>query len=141
MSAVQPVATLSAVFWIVCNFDIDVSDAICDQVVFVYSRIGLVIVLYVAAIVSLDFPHCVEVSAFSKLIDFLAFSTVVFMCSAKFNLGSSVRPRILGCSTVGMAVLLILRLILWLYSAGSGVKRVAVDLSGFSVRLFAKVQL
>ena len=38
------------------------------------------------------------------------------------------------------AVLFILRSRLLLYSAGSGVNRVQVDLSGFSVRLFCFVQ-
>ena len=71
-------------------------DAICDQVVFVYSRMGLVIVLYVDAIVSFDFPHCVHVRAFRRFIDFFAFSVVTLMCSEKFSFGSSVRPRIFG---------------------------------------------
>ena len=35
-----------------------------DQIVLVYSRMGLVIVLYVMLSVSLDFPQCVVVSAF-----------------------------------------------------------------------------
>ena len=54
--------------------------------------------------------------------------------------GSKVRPRICGCVAMGNAVLFILRSRLFLYSAGSGVNRVHVVLSGFSVILFCFVQ-
>ena len=47
-----------------------------------------------------------------------------------------VRPRTFGYVAMGSAVLFILRSRLLLYSAGSGVNRVHVDLSGFSVSLF-----
>ena len=53
---------------------------------------------------------------------------------------SKVRPRTFGCVAMGSAVLFILRSRLLLYSAGSGVNRVQVVLSGFSVRLFCYVQ-
>ena len=53
---------------------------------------------------------------------------------------SKVRPRTFGCVAIGSAVLFILRSRLLLYSAGSGVNRVHVVLSGFSVRLFGFVQ-
>ena len=52
------------------------------------------------------------------------------------SFGSNVRPRTFGCVAIGSAVLFILRSRLLLYSAGSGVTRVQVVLSGFSVRLF-----
>ena len=52
------------------------------------------------------------------------------------SFGSKVRPRTLQCIAMGNAVLFILRSKLLLYSAGSGVNRVQVVLSGFSVRLF-----
>ena len=55
------------------------------------------------------------------------------------NFGSTVRPRTFGCVTMGSAVLFILRSRFLLYSAGSGVNRVQVVLSGFSVRLFCFV--
>ena len=42
---------------------------------------------------------------------------------------------------MGSAVLFILRSRLLLYSAGSGVNRVQVVLSGFSVRLFCFIQV
>ena len=48
-------------------------------------------------------------------------------------------PRTSGCVAMGSAVLFILRSRLFLYSAGSGVNRVQVGLSGFSVRLFCFV--
>ena len=55
------------------------------------------------------------------------------MCSENFSFGSSVTPGILEFLTVGMRVLLILRFSVLLYFAGSGVKRVAVDLSRFGM--------
>ena len=48
---------------------------------------------------------------------------------------------IIGCVAMRSAVLFIFRSILLLYSAGSGVNRVQVVLSGFSVRLFCFVQV
>ena len=41
-----------------------VFDMMGDQIVLAYSRMGLVIVLYVMLSVSLDFPQCVVVRAF-----------------------------------------------------------------------------
>ena len=52
------------------------------------------------------------------------------------SFGSTVRPTPFGCDSMGSAVLFTLRYILLLYSAGSGVNRVQVVLSGFSVRCF-----
>ena len=49
-------------------------------------------------------------------------------------------PRTFGCIAMGSAVLFIFRSRLLLYSASSGVNRVQVVLSGFSVRLFCFVQ-
>ena len=40
------------------------------------------------------------------------------------SFGSKVRPRTVGCVAIGGAVLFILRSILLLYSAGSGVNKV-----------------
>ena len=54
--------------------------------------------------------------------------------------GCKVRPRTFGCVAMGSAVLFIFRSRLLLYFAGSGVNRVQVVLSGFSVRLFCFVQ-
>ena len=54
--------------------------------------------------------------------------------------GSKVIPRILRCVAMGSAVLFIFRSRLLLHSAGSGVNRTQIVLSGFSVRLFCFVQ-
>ena len=56
------------------------------------------------------------------------------------NFWSKVWSIIFGCVAMGSAVLFILRSRLHLYSSGSGVSRVKVVLSGFSVRLFCFVQ-
>ena len=53
--------------------------------------------------------------------------------------GSKVRPRTFGCVDIHSTVLFMFRSRLLLYSAGSGVNRVQVVLSGFSVRLFCHV--
>ena len=52
------------------------------------------------------------------------------------SFGSKVRPRTFGCVAMGSALLFIVRSRLLVYSAGSGVNRVQVVLSGFSRRLF-----
>jgi len=75
------------------------------------------------------------------LVELEAFSLVIFACSLKVSFGSKVRPRILGVLMVGMIVLLMVRFSVVLYSAGSGVKSVEVDLSGLRSRLFVLVQL
>ena len=55
------------------------------------------------------------------------------MCVLYVSFRSKVRPITFGCVIICSVVLFILRSILFLYSAGSGVNRVQVDLSGFSV--------
>ena len=62
------------------------------------------------------------------------------MCVRYVSFWSKVRPRTFGCVAMGSAVLFILRSRLLVYSAGPGVKRVQVVLSGFSVRLLCFVQ-
>ena len=62
------------------------------------------------------------------------------MCVLYVSFGSKVRPITFGCVAMGSAVLFILRSRLLLYSAGSGVNRVQVVLSGFSVRLLCFVK-
>ena len=57
------------------------------------------------------------------------------MCVLYVGFGSKVRPITFGCFAMGSAVLCILRSRLHVYSAGSGVNRVQVVLSGFSVTL------
>ena len=58
------------------------------------------------------------------------------MCVLYVSFGSKARPRIFGCVAMGSHLLFIVRSRLLVYSAGSGVKRVQVVLSGFSMRLF-----
>jgi len=84
VSAVHPEAILSAVFCMVCSVCRFVSASNGDQRVLPYSSIGLVIVLYVAVMVSLLFPHLVVVRAFSMFIDLVALSLVIFVCSESF---------------------------------------------------------
>ena len=62
------------------------------------------------------------------------------MCVLNVSFGSKVRTRTFGFVAMGSALLCIFRSRLLLYSAGSGVNRVQVVLSGFSVRLFWFVQ-
>ena len=59
------------------------------------------------------------------------------MCVLYVSFGSKVKPRTLGCVAMSSTVLVILRARLLLYSAGYGMNRVYVVLSGFSVRLFS----
>lgn len=73
VSAVQPVASLRAAFWVVWSFCIEVGLAIGPYIVEQYSSIGLVIALYVVVMVSFCFPQVVEVRAFSIDMVFLAF--------------------------------------------------------------------
>ena len=63
----------------------------------------------------------------------------VVACVLYVSFGSKVQPRTFGCVAMDSAVLLILRSRLLIYSAGSGVNRVQVVLSGFSVILFCFV--
>ena len=56
------------------------------------------------------------------------------------SFGYKVRSRTFECVAMGSAVLFILRFRLLLYSAGSGLNRVQVVLSGFSVKWFCFVQ-
>ena len=62
------------------------------------------------------------------------------MCVLYVSFGSKVRPCTFRCVAMDSAVLFVFRSRLLLYSAGSGVNRVQVVLSGFSVRLFCFVQ-
>ena len=62
------------------------------------------------------------------------------MCVQYVSFGSKVRPRTFGCVAMRSAVLFIFRSRLLLYSAESGVNRVQIVLSGFSVRLFCFVE-
>jgi len=112
-----------------------------DQDEFAYSRIGRVIVWNVVVSSSFCFPHCVAVSDLIILMVLLALLRVLLMCVLKVSFGSKVSPSILGLRTVGVSVLLILRLSWVLYSAGSGVKRVAVLFVALSCSWFSVVHV
>ena len=58
------------------------------------------------------------------------------MCVLYVSFGSKVRARTFGCVAMGGALLFIVMSRLLIYSAGYGVNRVQVVLSGFSKRLF-----
>ena len=60
-----------------------------------YSRIVLVMAVYVLSSVSLDFPQCVVKRAFSIFVVFFALPAVFCLCFAIVWLGSNVRPSIL----------------------------------------------
>ena len=62
------------------------------------------------------------------------------MCVLYVRFGSKVRPITFWCVAIGSAVLFTFRSRLLLYSARSGVNRLQVVLSRFSVRLFCFVQ-
>ena len=62
------------------------------------------------------------------------------MCVLYVSFWSKVSPRTIGCVAMRSVMLFIFRSRLLLYSAGAGVNRVQVVLSGFSVRLFCFVQ-
>ena len=62
------------------------------------------------------------------------------MCVLYVSFGSKVMPRTFECVAMHSAVLFIWRSRVFVYSAGCGVNRVQVVLSGFSVRLFYFVQ-
>ena len=69
-----------------------------------------------------------------------ACTKMLWMCVLYVSFGSKVRPRTFGCVAMGSVFLFIVRSRLLIYSAGSGVNRVQVVLSGFSKELVCFVQ-
>ena len=90
--------------------------------------------------VSFCLPHHVALSVFIICSGLCACTEMLCICVLYVSFGSKVRHRTFGCVAMGSAVLFILRSRLLLYSVGSGVNRVQVVLSAFSVRLFCFVQ-
>ena len=90
--------------------------------------------------VSFCLPHPVAVSVFMICRGLCACTEMLWMCVLYVSFGSKVRPRTFGCVAMGSALLFIVRFRLFVYSAGSGVNRVQVVLSGFSKMLFCFVQ-
>ena len=136
---VHPGAILSTVCCVICSLLMFVSDASGDHKVETYSSMGLVMALYVAMIGSFCSPHVVDVSALSICIVLRALVVVISMCLLYVSLGSRVRPSIFGLMLMGSVMLSICSSSCVLYSAGSGVKRVHVVLSGLGMRLFIRV--
>ena len=141
VSVVHPVAILSAVFCVICSLLMFVSDASGDHMVETYSSMGLVMALYVAMIVSLCFPHVVDVSALSICIVLCAFVVVIFMCLLYVSLGLRVSPYIFGLMFMGRVMLSICSSSCVLYFTGSGMKTVHVVLSVLRMRLFVRVHV
>ena len=90
--------------------------------------------------VSFCLPHPVAVSAFMICRGLCVCTEMLWMCVLYVSFGSKIRPRTFGCIAMGSALLFIVRSKLLVYSAGSGVNRVQVVLSGFSKWLFCFVQ-
>ena len=77
-------------------------------------------------------------SALSICIVLHALVIVISMCLLYVSLGARVSPSILGLMFMGSVMLSICSSNCVLYSAGSGVKRVHVVLSGLRMRLLAE---
>ena len=89
--------------------------------------------------VSFCLPHPVAVSDFMICRGVCACTEMLWMCVLYVSFGSKVRPRTFGCVAMGSALLCICRSRLLIYSAGSGVNRVQVVLTGFSMRFLCFV--
>ena len=94
--------------------------------------------LVLAMSVSFCLPHPVAVSAFMICRGLCACTEMLWMCLLYVSFGSKVRPRTFGCIAMGSALLCIFRSRLLVYSAESGMNRVQVVLSGFSMRLVCR---
>ena len=109
----------------------------CGVVIFVISVMRIVIgSVFVARIVSVCFPHVVDVSVLSICNVLNAFVVVIFMCA-----GSRVSPNIFGLMFMGNVMLSNYSSSCVLYSTGSDVKSVPVVLSGLRMRLFVSVHV
>ena len=69
-----------------------------------------------------------------------ACTEMLWICVLYVSFGSKVSPRTFGCVAMGSALMCIFRSRLLVYSAGSGVNRVQVLLSGYSMKLSCFVQ-
>ena len=123
VSCVHPVIVLNAAFCIPCSLLMLVEDAKGDHMEEGYSS---------TITVALDMRKAFDTVNIHTL--------TLWMCVLYMSFGSQVRSRIFGCVAMDSALLCILRSRLLVYSAGSGVNRVQVALSEFSMRLFRFVQ-
>ena len=85
--------------------------------------------------VSFCLPHPVAVSAFMICRGLCACTEMLWMCVLYVSFGVYGKTQTFGCVAMGSALLFIVRSRLLVYSAGSGVNRVQVVLSGFSKRV------
>ena len=90
--------------------------------------------------VSFCLPHPVAVSAFMNCRGLCACTEMLWMCVLYVSFGSMVTPRPFVCVAMGSALLFIIKSRLLVFSAGSGMNRLQVVLSGFSKRVFCFVQ-
>ena len=90
--------------------------------------------------VSFCLRHPVAVSDFMICRGLCTCTEMLWMCVLYVSFGFNVKPRTFGCVDIGSA-LCMWRSRLLVYSAGSGVNRVQVVLSGFSMRLFCFVKI
>ena len=139
VSVVHPVAILSAVFCVISSLSMFVSDTSGDNMVEMYSSMGLVMPVYVARIVSFCFPHVVDVSALSICIVLRAFVVVISVCLLYVRLGSRVSPIIFGLMFMGSVMLSICSSSFVLYSAESDMKKIHIVLSRFTLIYIKKV--
>ena len=137
VSCVYPVAVLNAAFCMTCSLLMLIADAIGRP----YRRGILQSRSHNCFTGSYECPHPVAVSAFMICRGLLCvYWKMVWMCVLYVSFGSKIRPRTFVCVVMGSALLFIVRSRLLVYSAGSGVNRVQVVLSGFSKRLFCFVR-
>ena len=78
--------------------------------------------------VSFCLPYSVAETALISCSGLCACCEMLLLCVLYVSFVSKVRPRTIGCVTIGSAVLFIVRLRLLLYSVGSGVGSVVVYL-------------
>ena len=109
-----------------------VEDARGDHIEEAYSRAGL--------ITASCLPHPVAVDASMSCKGLCACTEMLWMCGLYVRFGSKVRPRTFGCVAMSSALLFIFLSRLLVYSTGSGVNRMQVVLSRFSMRWFCFVQ-
>ena len=93
---VHPVAVLHAAFCMTSSLLMLFPDARGNHIEKAYSRVGLVIALYVAMSVSFCLPHLVTVSAFRICSGLCACTEMVRMCVLYASFGFQVRPITFG---------------------------------------------
>ena len=141
VSCVHPVEVINASFCMPCSLLMLLKDARGDHI---YGRGTLQSLSHYCLVGSheclLLFTHPVAVSSFMICSGVCACTEMSWMCELYVSFWSKVRPRTFGCVAISSALFCIFKSRLLVYSAGSGVNRVQVVLSGFSMILFCFVQ-